>query len=309
MNAVVDTVTQVTDTLDNAATGAGNTATGAAACVVDIVVIFAETPAALIPAFVVIANLVVCVGEAALTTGTSTGPGTLRTLGFNGAADELEAIDNFPLTRALMVISVAMLAVVAAVVALAATEGTASISMVADILQAVGQIVVAIGRMEVESSEKSVESLRLGLRLVDQGIKRMVQGVGQQQASKGDDERRARANAAYLQMSLQTLAGKLSHLKPKQPPHSQHIATAVEHSRKLRLATGKLTLVMGRRHGANPRAAQAIAALQRLQGNFHVTRTKLLEARKAALRMQSKQTAGLTPGFQKPVLGGFGRRS
>jgi hypothetical protein len=67
-------------------------------------------------------------------------------------------------------------------------------------------------------------------------------------------------------------------------------------------------LLTRRCYGTNPRGAQVLAALQRLQGNFHVTRTKLLEAREAALRAQSKQTAGLTSGFQKPVLGGFGRR-
>ena len=251
MNAVVDTVTQVTDTVTHGAAGAGNTANNAGRSAVDT-----------------IAPTIVMVAEALDFAG-----GVLVAGGFKDTV-----------YGAFVVAIIVTAAVLLAVVAATTSEAAVNLSTVADIYQVVIQIVVALLAIRLATDDRGLEVNRQELHLLDQSIRRMVQGGGQPQAPKPDDERRVRANAANLQMSLRTLAGKVSHFKPKQPRNPQNIDAAAEHFRKLHLATGKLVLVMRRRHGANPRAAQAIAALQRLQGNFHVTRTKLLAAQGATRR-------------------------
>ncbi|MGA3015461.1 MAG: hypothetical protein ABSD71_15670 [Bacteroidales bacterium] len=249
---MVDTVAQVTDTLSNSTTGAGNAANNAGQSAIDTIA----------PTIVMVADALnlICV--------------VLVAGGFK----------EVPVYGAFVCVIIVTVWVLLAVVAATTSEAAVNLSTVADIYQGVFQIAMATVAIYTAPQEKS-DKARLELYLqLDQDIRRMVQGGGQPRAPKPDDERRARANAANLQMSLHTLAGKLSHFKPQSPTQAEHWGAAAEHFRKLHLATGKLVLVMRRRHGANPRAAQAIAALQRLQGNSHLTRTKLLAAREAARR-------------------------
>jgi len=196
------------------------------------------------------------------------------------------------------------------------------VQLAAEVIRAAAQIAITIMARETGLGPGTGKSLQRQTTSILADVRRLEQEIRRRQEQEGKWKRDLTTQAAAennLDANLRKAARSLEELRkaiscesllstPASQPAPEHYAVAAGHIRRLHLATGKLVLVMQRRHGANPRAAQAIGALQRLHGQFHMTTSKLLQVREAALRLQSRQTANLTPGFPKPVVGGFGNR-